>query len=106
MGDGSFALMLVREAFQSSLKPLFEEPVKTLSTCAAALIARDGAPGNAGGARQPLDRRKGRRMSRIKLVNLLDDFTLGGVTKGLAIFESAAVGPLRIAARCRSTARR
>lgn len=40
MGDGSFALMLVREAFQSSLKPLFEEPVKTLSTCAAALIAR------------------------------------------------------------------
>lgn len=30
-------------------------------------------------------------MSRIKLINLLDDFTLGGVTKGLAIYESTAV---------------
>jgi len=40
MGDGSFALMLVREALQSSLRPLLEEPVKTLSTCAAAIIAR------------------------------------------------------------------
>lgn len=30
-------------------------------------------------------------MSKIKVVNLLDDFTLGGVSKGLAIFESAAV---------------
>lgn len=40
MGDGSFALMLVREALQSSLRPLLEEPIKTLSTFAAALIAR------------------------------------------------------------------
>jgi glycosyltransferase involved in cell wall biosynthesis len=36
-------------------------------------------------------------MSRIKLVNLLDDFTLGGVTKGLALFDSA---PVRAIADC------
>ena len=36
-------------------------------------------------------------MSRITLVNLLDDFTLGGVTKGLAIFDSA---PVRAVADC------
>lgn len=30
-------------------------------------------------------------MSKIKLVNLLDDFALGGVQKGLSIFESPAI---------------
>jgi glycosyltransferase involved in cell wall biosynthesis len=38
-------------------------------------------------------------MSKIKVVNLLDDFTLGGVSRGLAIFESAAV---RAIAECRT----
>lgn len=40
MGDGAFALVLLREAVQASLSPLWEEPRKTLETLAAAIVAR------------------------------------------------------------------
>lgn len=40
LGDGSFALSLVRQALKASIRPLFEEPSKTLVTLAAALVAR------------------------------------------------------------------
>jgi len=40
LGDGSFAMMLLRDALQNSLRPVFEEPVKTGLTFAAALLAR------------------------------------------------------------------
>ncbi len=40
MGDGSFAMTLILESLRASVRPLFEEPYKTLTTLGAALIAR------------------------------------------------------------------
>ena len=40
MGDGSLALMLLREGLRYSLKPLWEEPAKTLATLIAAITVR------------------------------------------------------------------
>lgn len=40
LGDGAFALILIKEALQISIRPLFKEPIKTLSTIAAAYISR------------------------------------------------------------------
>lgn len=40
MGDGAFALVLMRESLQSSLSPLWEEPRKSFETLAAAVVAR------------------------------------------------------------------
>jgi glycosyltransferase involved in cell wall biosynthesis len=39
LGDGSFALSLFFQAMQASIKPLFEEPLKTAMTYAAATLA-------------------------------------------------------------------
>lgn len=40
LGDGTLAVTLLREAAASSLRPLFEEPIKTLITAAAVVAAR------------------------------------------------------------------
>lgn len=40
LGDGSFALSLVAQALKASVRPLVEEPRKTLVTLGAALVAR------------------------------------------------------------------
>ncbi len=40
LGDGAFALILIKEALQISITPLYKEPIKTLSTIAAAYISR------------------------------------------------------------------
>ncbi len=40
LGDGSFALALIHDALSISLKPLFEQPVKTGLTLGAAILAR------------------------------------------------------------------
>jgi glycosyltransferase involved in cell wall biosynthesis len=40
MGDGAFALVLMRESLQASISPLLEEPRKSLETLAAAIVAR------------------------------------------------------------------
>lgn len=40
LGDGAFAIILIKEAMQVSLRPLIKEPSKTLSTIAAAYISR------------------------------------------------------------------
>ncbi len=40
LGDGAFALILIKEALQISRTPLCKEPIKTLSTMAAAYISR------------------------------------------------------------------
>lgn len=44
LGDHGMALTLLREAMVSSLRPLFEEPVKTLLTASAALAGRALGP--------------------------------------------------------------
>lgn len=40
LGDGAMALMLLRDAISCSLKPLFKEPAKSLTTASAALAMR------------------------------------------------------------------
>ncbi len=40
MGDGVFAAVLIRDAFAASARILWEEPVRTLATCAAVVLAR------------------------------------------------------------------
>jgi glycosyltransferase involved in cell wall biosynthesis len=44
MGDGSFAAALLRDAFRASVRPLFEEPLKTAITCGATIVARLVSP--------------------------------------------------------------
>lgn len=41
-----------------------------------------------------LDARTGGRMTKLKLVNLLNDFNLGGVTKGLSVYETEQVASI------------
>lgn len=45
-------------------------------------------------AGRTLDARTGGRMTRLKLVNLLNDLNLGGVTRGLGVFETPAVAAI------------
>lgn len=40
MGDGAFALILMKEAMAISMIPLWKEPIKSLTTFAAAMVAR------------------------------------------------------------------
>lgn len=40
LGDGAFAVILIKESMQISKKPMLNEPLKTLSTIAAAYISR------------------------------------------------------------------
>lgn len=44
LGDHGMGLTLLREAMKSSTKPLFEEPLKTVVTFAAALVGRSIGP--------------------------------------------------------------
>ena len=45
LGDGAFALSLIGEALSASRQPLWQEPRKTLTTLAAALVTRLCSPG-------------------------------------------------------------
>ena len=45
LGDGAFALSLISEALSASRQPLWQEPRKTLTTLAAALVTRMCSPG-------------------------------------------------------------
>jgi len=40
LGDGAFALVLIKESLQKSKTPLFKEPLKTITTLVAALASR------------------------------------------------------------------
>jgi hypothetical protein len=44
MGDAKFALLLLKDAAKTSLRPFWAEPGKTLETWAAALLARAISP--------------------------------------------------------------
>jgi glycosyltransferase involved in cell wall biosynthesis len=44
MGDAAFALHLLRDAAKASLAPVWEEPLKTMETYAAAIVGRTVSP--------------------------------------------------------------